>query len=846
MDVPLRIRLAFAVLSVLLATSAVDAEGAGRDRIASVRGWLAALREPVEQPSNEPAAWIAAYEGLRAIGPDDRVLLPELTAALDDPIPRVRAIAAEALGNIGPEARAAVRKLRQLLPKRGEEGAIDEEVVTPVATALGQIGDEAVDADDDDGADAADGLVCCFRGDTYSRAQDSLLRMGRAAVPAIVVGLKSRQPNIREGCLSLLARMNCPELLDPDPQLNLLGDQAESFHHTGCMGWSVRVGHAATDSLVKFGLPIEPRLRKVLESPDPVVRLRAASILVRLRISDQPVIDRLVDGLRTPDAANEALEVIHETKRTADHAVLLRLRRLLQDANADIRSRAAVALTDFGAVDLDVLRVQIQRLSNPHFADEAADSLGRFQGSLKPLEQDLINAASRRASLQARWLAAGLLARVQPEHPAVAANLEDLRKRLGASDNRERRFAFQAALLMGEKGWPTVFEFLKRDEHIGYGLPPECVEKAVARELLQASKEPGANSRYVSRLIEVAGRNPVAETLLPCVPILIAHLPQSPEFPNDWSHEAAATALVTCGKRAVPGLIRALKDPNASDELRCAVIECLGKMGSDAQEALPVLASEDLFKQLNGRWELVQAIKKIGATVECLPVLLASLEDFLGSDDARDAILTLGDRVRSDAVKMLESEHLTRRKMGRDLLLSLGPKAEAEIPAVIRILHLGCGNDVDLLQILASLGPAAKAATPLVLEHLKSEHVRIRSAACVTLARIADPDAKTQSSVITPLIAATHDNFAEVRAASADALGLIAPESATARSAIERLRYDRFATVRHAAQRATSALADHQAPPAKIWTIYFDPAGPAAGLLLANESPIESPESCSE
>jgi HEAT repeat protein len=833
--VSLRIRITFVILLVFVFAPAANAANEPAISAEAVRAWLAALREPLEEPQERPAAWTAAYNGLRKIGPDDRAILTELIADLDDANSRVRAIAAEAIGNIGPEAKAAVPKLRGLLPKTDDPENVQDDVVTAVVIALGQIGDDAVDDGEDDSVDATDELVLCFRTEFYLRAQQSLLRMGSAAVPAVVRGLKNAQPCIREGCLSLLGKLNCPELLDWEPQIDLLGDQAESFHRMGCSGWSVRVGRAATDSLSKFGPPIVPRLRKLLESSDPVVRVRAASILARLKVFDHSIADRLVVALRSADIASEAVEVIQRTKRATDPAMLARLRSLLKASDLGVRSRAAVALTDFGAVDADVLRVHIQRLSDAQNADEAADTLSRRADQLKPLEHELAEAAMHGGPYQVRWLAAGLLASVAPEHPAVASNLRDLRNRLPSSDDHEKRFEIQAAFLIGEKGLPTIFEELKRGERLGYGSPPKPIEQAVISELLRAAQDPDRNWNYVSRLIEVASRKPFADVLFPCLPILIAHLPRSGKSPLEPGPEAAQCCVIACGKPAVPTLIRVLRDPKTSEELRSAIVECLGQMGPAAREALPVLASKDLSKLLDSPWEVTKAIKNIGPSVECLPVLIESLDEFLAGDDAQEAILALGERARSEALKLLESDNAARRKMAVRLFVSLGPRAQASIPAIVEILRRRAGNDVNLMQILASLGPAAIEATPIVAERLESPHVRVRSAACITLARIAGSDARVGKSAIARLSAATDDSFAEVRAAAADAIGLVAPQAGGARAAIERLRSDRFATVRHAAERAIQAMDKHRLPPDRIWANYFDPFGPATGASLATE-----------
>jgi HEAT repeat protein len=821
---PRCVGIACLVFSFLLSGPVADAEKDGRIRSDAVRAWLAALREPVEQPQGEyPAGWASAYACLRKIGPDDRAVLPELITALYDSNSRVQVIAAEAIGNVGPEARDAVWDLRSLLRETGGPEAGDAEVACAVASALGQIGDEAIDAADD--------LVWAFRGVADGRAAEALQRMGPDVAPAVIHGLKDPNPNVRERCLALLPLLKCPHLLDWEAQLDLLGDQSESHHQCGCCGYTTRVGDAAAASLATFGIDIVPRLRKTLDNSNPFVRMRAASVLARLDVFDHSIATRLADAVRRDDTALEALRVIEGTKRGADPCLLSRLRALLKDSDPAVRSRVAVALTGFGAVDADVLRVHLQRLSDLPSADDAGDTLGRFEDQLKPLEPELAETAMRAAHSYTRWLATGLLARLSPGHPAVAVTLADIRKKIQSADELGRRCGLQAAFVMGEQGLPTVFELLKRGERIGYGRPPKSIEATVIAELLRAAPDPG-NWNYVSRLIEITARNPSANILKPCVPILISHL-QWRESSLEPGHEAAASCLVSCGQPAVPTLIRVLREQNTSEEIRSAIVPCLGKMGPAASEALPVLVALDFSNQGVLRWDVAKAIKEIGPSVKCLPFLLESLDDYLGSDDAQQAIVALGEPARLEVLNLLDSDNSVRRRIGVKLFLKLGGKPVASIPAILASLKRAKGHHVEQMQILASLGPAAKEATPLVAACLTSRYVRVRSAACITLARIAEPGRPLGDDVLASLLAATNDRFAEVRAAASDAIGLIGPQGRAARSAIERLCQDSFVTVRHAAERAAQPLNKHQSPPARIWTAYFDPSGPATGSSLA-------------
>jgi HEAT repeat protein len=76
------------------------------------------------------------------MGPNALGALPGLVRALDDPSAYVRALAADALGNIGPAAKPAVKALSDHLLAGHEEVF----VLRSVAAALGDIGPNAADA----------------------------------------------------------------------------------------------------------------------------------------------------------------------------------------------------------------------------------------------------------------------------------------------------------------------------------------------------------------------------------------------------------------------------------------------------------------------------------------------------------------------------------------------------------------------------------------------------------------------------------------------------------------------------------------------------------------------------
>lgn len=122
--------------------------------------------------------------------------VPPLTAALKDESCRVRRRAARALGDQGPAAQAAVPQL--VLGLRDEDASVRRDC----AGALGRLGPAA---------HAAAGQLILMLSDAEARtravAAVSLKRIGRPAVPALLDGVHSTDPERRGRCATLLAKI---------------------------------------------------------------------------------------------------------------------------------------------------------------------------------------------------------------------------------------------------------------------------------------------------------------------------------------------------------------------------------------------------------------------------------------------------------------------------------------------------------------------------------------------------------------------------------------------------------------------------------------------------------------
>jgi hypothetical protein len=95
--------------------------------------WIADLKGLAPQTRNA-----AAYE-ISGMGPAAAPAVPALIKALDDPEPTVRFPVLVALGEIGPPAKAAVSKLKQMMDEE-----INDEIAAAARRALKRIEPEAI------------------------------------------------------------------------------------------------------------------------------------------------------------------------------------------------------------------------------------------------------------------------------------------------------------------------------------------------------------------------------------------------------------------------------------------------------------------------------------------------------------------------------------------------------------------------------------------------------------------------------------------------------------------------------------------------------------------------------
>jgi serine/threonine protein kinase len=155
-----------------------------------------ALQSLIDRMRDPASRWMATV-ALGEMGSEARAAVPHLIEALDDADAQVRWDAAKTLGKIGPAAGSAVPALAALVNDPG-----DALVRRHAVTALGQIGKNA--------KGAVPSLIHVLREpstDLHLKAAEALVRIGVAAVPALIEAMKDTDQACRVRAAGTLRRI---------------------------------------------------------------------------------------------------------------------------------------------------------------------------------------------------------------------------------------------------------------------------------------------------------------------------------------------------------------------------------------------------------------------------------------------------------------------------------------------------------------------------------------------------------------------------------------------------------------------------------------------------------------
>jgi HEAT repeat protein len=737
--------------------------------------------------------------------------VPDLLTALNDPKAEVREAAADALGNMGPLAKAAFPVLANAAktetgkavrdkcvdamnkigaPRPGDLSDFLASLKDPrsglraaAAQAIGMIGPDAKNA----GPPLEKALADPSTDVRISAAQalwNTKSKSAKDLTPIAVICLQDNDSGVRSRAATALGSFQIGDNEVLDALQTALGDSSgkvrvQAAYALGNIGLAAKKAlpklvEALNDSEVKVRLVAAQALwvldkqtqgvgvlAEALKNPDAEIRISAAMSLARIGKEAKSAVPALALALSDRDKVvrahvAEALYNIGPEAREAVPALIL----ALDHADAGFRGRAAAALTGIGPDAKNALVPLHFALKDKDaevrlYAAQAIWALEGKEDEVLPVLKKILQ--DRESTLQdkestLRPKAALVLALIGPKAARLAPDLHE------ALGDAEAALRAAAAKALGDIGGPLtrpsytmLFELAKDDE-------PDEIIRSAAAEAVKKIGRPGKAD----------------------VPTLIAALDK--KYPASYRAGAAVSLwlLNREARPAVAALSKTLADPDAA--LRTTAALALAAIGPDAADAVPALIAALEHEDESLRGKAAYALGEIGvkASNASAPLgkLLANDKEKMSlrlhaaqalwsiaqeskeplGPKVRDLIAVLSKGVLSQGLKedeadlSIQSAETLARIAGRtqdgDKDLQTALKEEA-VPALQKALQ---GNRryvrPGAAEALGAMGRDARDSIPTLLAVLKETDPELRVAAAEALGKIAAAEAQVDKNAV--------------------------------------------------------------------------------------------------
>jgi HEAT repeat protein len=567
--------------------------------------------------------WLGCGEPAKPASPEVKTAIKELGASIG-----IRRIgAAERLGNMGPDAEAAVPALVKTLQK-------DESIKVRLAAA------KALQNIKSNSKSSISGL-CAVVG--KEGEQGGIRNVSMQALGEI--GLSS--PEVTRTLVNLMSNETDEVFLRATAAKTLAKLRPISQESVkaliDALAYHPKVAEGAIEGLASMELSAIPALTNGLKDSRREIRLGAATALGKM-------------GTKASDTVPALCEV-------------------LKDPDAGVRARVALTLGEIGIASADCVNGLVESLQDNNAnvvlaAVEALGTLGPEAAAGAPALIDLLNSDDRKVGAAAAIALGNIGAASSVTVPALIASLR-------SPHSEVRRRATEALTKIGpnaKEAVPTLLEIVEEESAGPYAMNKAHVISAliaigVTREavpvLIRVSDDRSARSHAI-RALGAAGKI--------AVPLLADALKND----NPKIRSAAAEALSKIGTDAVealPVLIEALDDPDW--EVRQQVANALGSMGPKAEPAVGALAkmlrdgqqqSREFRARMGNR-----AIRSVQPS-EYQP--LCAVAAALGN-------IGLDTREAASALTLaLQYDHRSLRNTANDAIIKIGPKGDYMVSAL--------------------------------------------------------------------------------------------------------------------------------------------------------------------
>jgi HEAT repeat protein len=398
-----------------------------------------------------------------------------------------------------------------------------------------------------------------------------------------------------------------------------------------------------------------PLLIRKLRSRDALVRAEAIEDLGRLGALARPALDRLRPLLLDHDPHVRIYTVLALARIDPKaKPELHHLTTALKDSDIELRAAALDALTELGCrteAVLDILTKALADESYPELRAAAAQALGKI-GPEKATTQTVLALSKivrSESDAETRLQALGALLRLGAVSweavPALNAVLCD-KENQTRQDELSRAAArvlvrlepFPAEVLAAslgeapagdEKPWLTQSPAL---------LGPRARTLAPALRRILACAPPEHQEWAAATLLQIEGPAAAASLL----PLLLARV-QDKELVSGAAIEMLGK-LGSAARLAVPMLVKLLKHEN--EEIQRASVVALGRIGSGSAEAVKALRA---LSEESPRLRVVtaQALASLGEKREAVGLLIRAVQRDVTQNEAADALSALGPQARA-------------------------------------------------------------------------------------------------------------------------------------------------------------------------------------------------------
>jgi HEAT repeat protein len=486
---------------------------------------------------------------------------------------------------------------------------------------------------------------------------------------------------------------------------------------------------------------------------------------------------QLVDQLTVP--AWFKMELLSQTQSTAS---ISRLQNALNDANCDVRSRAAEALGNIGSDAAIPALVQALNDANCDVRSRAAEALGNIGSNvaIPALVKALGYHDCVDQDCSVRYMAVYALDMLGSDMaipglmsvlgcPSIGSSAAKALGRLGSDaaflalvpalnhkNSYVRRHAAKALGNIGsDAATPALVQALNDAVFVVRSGAAEALgalgSDAALPALVQTLND--EDSHVCSRAAEALG-NISSNAAIPA-------LVQALNHENSGVRHSVAEALGNIGSdAAIPALVQTLNDE--ASHVRRIAAKALGNIGSDT--ALPALVQALYDADYDVRHSAAEALSKLGSDV-AIPALVKALYDE-NSGVRHSAVYALG-KLGSDAatpalMQALNHEDCDVRRIAANALGNIG--SDAALPALVQALnHKNSYVRDNAAKALGNID--SDAALPALVQALNHEDVFVRRHAAKALGNIGS------DAAIPALVQALNDKNSGVGSFAAAALG---------------------------------------------------------------------------